>query len=169
MPNNLKKIRLLKGYSLRKMAEILGISSTSLMNIENGKTKLSEERIKEFIKHYGCSKEQILGQEDMGINQGYTSKIEYVPEYLEYSIKIMHRMYDNVGEMGESDSAKILNDIYKVVHEISLNKITLENIERKELIYKKKLDITSIIKDLVKEKSINISNNENDKKYQCKN
>ncbi len=51
--SNLKKIRLLKGYSRKQVAEQLFISEKQYANIENGKSRVDVDRLL-VLSHFYC-------------------------------------------------------------------------------------------------------------------
>lgn len=55
----LKEMRLESGLKANKIAEKLNISRRQLINLEQKKFKLSEDKIETLSKLYGMSKEEI--------------------------------------------------------------------------------------------------------------
>ena len=56
----LKKARILKSLSRKDLAKKLGVSYKAIEKIENGRDKLSEERLQNILKAIGITQEEFL-------------------------------------------------------------------------------------------------------------
>ena len=59
--SNYRKARERKGYTAQKAATELGISITTLISWENGKTYPTAQRIIDLCKLYDCTADELLG------------------------------------------------------------------------------------------------------------
>lgn len=59
--NNLKKLRLLNGFTLDEVAHMTGLNRATISRIENNGSELNESYIKIFTKLYQCSSDYLLG------------------------------------------------------------------------------------------------------------
>ncbi|MGV3278153.1 XRE family transcriptional regulator [Rickettsiales bacterium LUAb2] len=66
---NLKKIRENKNISIKRMAELLNISQSEIVYLENGNRSLSLELIEKFSYILQCTLADIIGYENLGINE----------------------------------------------------------------------------------------------------
>ena len=60
--NTLKRLRGIYGYSAKEMSELLGISSSYLSEIENGKKKVSMDLLDRFSEDYEDAELNNAGQ-----------------------------------------------------------------------------------------------------------
>ena len=59
--NRLQEIRNEKKVSLRDLSEKIGISHTTLLNVENGKRHLTDDDIKKLTEYFNVSSDYLLG------------------------------------------------------------------------------------------------------------
>ncbi len=62
--NNLKSIRIDRGYTLERMAEIMGTDPGTISRHESGKRKLSISNIRKYAAALQCHPAEIIGGDD---------------------------------------------------------------------------------------------------------
>gem|GEM_PF-2536017 len=66
MPRALKSIRKKKGYTLRELASMSGVGTSTIGNFENGKTEMSVEFLKKISSVLGVTPDELLEDEQDG-------------------------------------------------------------------------------------------------------
>lgn len=68
---NIRNLRIRKGYSQDEMAELMDIERTTYNNFETGKTKLFSKSFSRFASVMGLSEEEIIFADRPGLTHGY--------------------------------------------------------------------------------------------------
>ena len=63
--NNLRKLRLQKGLSIKELSEKIGLASCYLSQLETGKRPLNNKTLKAFCEFYKVKPNELLGYDTM--------------------------------------------------------------------------------------------------------
>ena len=63
--NNLRKLRLQKGLSIKELSEKIGLASCYLSQLETGKRPLNNKTLKAFCEFYKVKPNELLGYDKM--------------------------------------------------------------------------------------------------------
>ena len=63
--NNLRKLRLQKGLSIKELSEKIGLASCYLSQLETGKRPLNNKTLKAFCEFYKVKPNELLGYDNM--------------------------------------------------------------------------------------------------------
>jgi phage repressor protein C with HTH and peptisase S24 domain len=66
LPNNIRKLRKMRGWSQEELAAKLGVFWTKISKDERGERKLTQEKIATYAKALNCSEADILGLDNHG-------------------------------------------------------------------------------------------------------
>lgn len=162
--NKIRAIRNFRGYSSKRVGKKIGLSGTALIYLETGKTKLTEDHIVLLAKALNCTKEQLLGFEEVPGLKEFIEQLElqkehkellkknsiiYNPEYIGYSLEIMDALF-NVQEMNSKIKSETLHQIYEIVYGIFNTNTTPKELEEKILENKRKLAIMEQVLNFLK-------------------
>lgn len=64
-----KELRLDKGYTLRQVADTVGVSEATMQRYENGKIKISTPMINKLASALGTSASWLLGEQERDLTQ----------------------------------------------------------------------------------------------------
>lgn len=101
----LRNIRMDRGEKLKDMAAVLGISSSFLSRVENGKTKPPEKWKNVLVSHYGLSEkeEEELLCRMSDVQRTYIRLKEFSPDERE----IITTLADQIGQMEQEKKDEI--------------------------------------------------------------
>lgn len=94
---NLKEIRIKKGISQKKLAEVLGVTQTQMYRIEKGISTLNSEQIIKLCKFLNVSADELLGLKP--INENILENNETITEE---QIKEVKKTLENISNYLES-------------------------------------------------------------------
>ena len=63
--NNLRKLRMQKGLSIKELSEKIGLASCYLSQLETGKRPLNNKTLKAFCEFYKVKPNELLGYDNM--------------------------------------------------------------------------------------------------------
>ena len=105
--NNIKKTRLLRGYSLENMATELDISDSAYRKIENNQTKLSLDRFLQIAKVLDVSVNDLIGEK---------SHRDYNQYNNEQGTFIGHQEFENFYQENKEITNKLLNSYESTIN-----------------------------------------------------
>lgn len=109
--NNLKKLRIEKNITLRKLSEQVQIDYTALSRIENGNRNLNDNDIQVLTKYFNVSADYLLGLSTER-KVPSPSKVIISPKDQLKGIKLA--LYDQVEDLTDDQAQQVL-DIIKII------------------------------------------------------
>lgn len=107
---NIKKLRLKKGYSQSKLAELVGYKDkTMISKIELGKVDLPQSKAEEFARVFGVTPMQLLGWDKIEDVADTASSIINRQDELNDAFHDIRKKYDNSDDAGKNEIMTVLN------------------------------------------------------------
>lgn len=94
-PNCIREIRMMKGISAYKLAEMIGTSKDQIEKLQKGERRLTDSWLKRLSEALGCTKAELLGEspaltpQDMALINLYNA---LPPEHQETILKLAKDM-----------------------------------------------------------------------------
>ena len=129
MKNNIKTIADIKGIKMSSLASRLNISNSYMSNIASGRNEIQPALLEKLPSILNCSKEQIVGQEDISSLMYSIDIPDFNRNYIKITLDIIDEICDKYGmSFNNEELSKILSDIYKIVA-----KFLSEDFDKKEM------------------------------------
>ena len=107
---NIKKLRIEKGYSQSQLAELVGYrDKTMISKIELGKVDLPQSKAEEFARVLGVTPMQLLGWDKIEDVADTASSIINRQDELNDAFHDIRKKYDNSDDAGKNEIMTVLN------------------------------------------------------------
>lgn len=123
--NNIKKARILKGYTQTELGDVLGIPKQIVFRIENNQRKLSDKELEKLSSFLNIPLNFLLEEKyiDDLLRKQYKPKNKWqleVPPFIDDILDGLEEHFDYLVNAGHSNPRMVINDIENIIKAFKL-------------------------------------------------